>query len=68
MRLEVDSGGYDSAAEALVGGNTVLAGGYTSLTSRLGGFSAMAGDDAASEDSSTATTRPRRRPWPRSPS
>lgn len=50
MRLEVDSGGYDSAAEALEGGNLVLAGGYTSLTGKLGGYSAMAGDDTSSED------------------
>lgn len=50
MRIEVDSGGYDSAAEALVGGNGVLAGGYSTLTSRLSGFSAMAGDDTTSED------------------
>jgi hypothetical protein len=50
MRLEVDSGGYDSAAEALEGGNLVLAGGYTSLTGKLGGYSSMAGDDTSSED------------------
>ncbi len=50
MRLEVDTGGYDSAAEALEGGNVVLAGGYRSLTAKLGGYSAMAGDDASSED------------------
>ena len=49
MRLEVDTGGYDSAAEALEGGNVVLAGGYRSLTAKLGGYSAMAGDDASSE-------------------
>ena len=50
MRLEVDSGGYDSAAEALEGGNLILAGGYRTLTGKLGGYSAMAGDDATSED------------------
>lgn len=50
MRLEVDSGGYDSAAEALDGGNHVLAGGYTTLTGKLGSYSAMAGDDISSED------------------
>lgn len=50
MRLEVDSGGYDSAAEALVGGNGVLARGYGTLTGRLGLYSAMAGDDTSSED------------------
>ena len=50
MRLEVDSGGYDSAAEALEGGNLALAGGYTSLTGKLGGYSSMAGDDTSSED------------------
>ncbi|WP_322920535.1 WXG100-like domain-containing protein [Nocardioides renjunii] len=50
MRIDVDSGGYDSAADALVGGNTVLASGYTSLTGKLGGYSAMAGDDTTSED------------------
>ena len=50
MRLEVDSGGYDSAADALEGGNLALAGGYASLTGKLGGYSAMAGDDTSSED------------------
>lgn len=50
MRLEVDSGGYDSAAEALEGGNLVLADGYRTLTGKLGGYSAMAGDDTTSED------------------
>lgn len=50
MRLEIDSGAYASAAEALEGGNLVLAGGYTSLTGKLGGYSAMAGDDTSSED------------------
>ncbi|GAB3016642.1 hypothetical protein GCM10011376_03670 [Nocardioides flavus (ex Wang et al. 2016)] len=50
MRLEVDSGGYDSAAEALESGNPVLAGGYTSLTGKLGGYSSMAGDETSSED------------------
>lgn len=50
MRLEVESGGYDCAAEALEGGNLVLATGYTTLTGKLGSYSAMAGDDTSSED------------------
>lgn len=50
MRLDISSSGYDSAADALVAGNAALAGGYTTLTSKLGGYSAMAGDDASSED------------------
>ena len=50
MRLEVESGGYDSAAEALEGGNLALATGYRTLTGKLGSYSAMAGDDTTSED------------------
>ena len=50
MKIEVDSGGYDSAADALAGGNLALASGYSTLTAKLRGCSAMAGDDASSED------------------
>ncbi|WP_426245470.1 HNH/ENDO VII family nuclease [Nocardioides sp. LHG3406-4] len=50
MRLDVDAAGYDSAAEAFVGGNRLIASAYATLTSKLGGYSAMGGDDRSSED------------------
>ncbi len=50
MKLEVDAGGYDTAAEAFVSGNKLVAGGYGTLTSKLGGYGAMGGDDKSSED------------------
>ncbi|MFB9314308.1 hypothetical protein [Nocardioides plantarum] len=50
IALDVSGGGYDSAAEAFVGGNQAIARGYTSLVGKLSGYSAMAGDDTSSED------------------
>ncbi|MEJ7832945.1 MAG: hypothetical protein WKF79_08535, partial [Nocardioides sp.] len=50
MRLEIDSGGYDSAAEALTGANQMVAGAYSALTSKLGGYGGMGGDDRSSEE------------------
>ncbi|MBA3782814.1 MAG: hypothetical protein H0X12_13305 [Nocardioides sp.] len=50
MKLDIDTGGYDTAAEALVGANRLVAGGYSTLTSKLGGYAAMGGDDMSSED------------------
>jgi len=48
VRLDVAPSGYDSAADALFGGNRVAATAYTSLTGKLGGLGAMAGDDTTS--------------------
>ena len=50
MKLDVAPAGYDSAADALCGGNQVAAIAYTSLTGKLGGLGAMAGDDSTSEE------------------
>ncbi|MBA3783107.1 MAG: hypothetical protein H0X12_14810 [Nocardioides sp.] len=50
LRLDIDTGGYDTAADSLVGANRLVAGGYSTLTSKLGGFAAMGGDDKSSED------------------
>lgn len=50
MRIDVDAGGYHSAAGALVGSNRTVAYSYSVLTSRLGGFGGMGGDDRSSED------------------
>lgn len=50
MRLEIEVSAYDSAAEALLGGNTMVASAYGSLTSKLSGYSAMGGDDTSSEE------------------
>lgn len=50
MRIAIEGGGYDSAAEALFGGNQLAALHYDSLTGSLGGYGAMAGDDATSEE------------------
>ena len=53
MRLEVDPAGYDDAAGALLSANESVAAGYGRLVGALGGLSAMAGDDKASEDFAT---------------
>lgn len=50
MRLEVDSGGYTSAASSLESANSIAASAYTTLTGKLGGFGGMGGDDKSSED------------------
>lgn len=50
MRLEVAPAGYDGAADALCGGNQSAAIAFTSLTDKLSGFGAMAGDDSTSAD------------------
>ena len=50
MRLEVTGTSYDSAAEACTSGNQLSAMYFTSLTGKLSGYSAMAGDDRSSED------------------
>lgn len=50
MRIEVDGGGFDSAAEAFFTGNQVAAIHYNSLVGKLRGYAAMAGDDKTSED------------------
>ena len=50
MILDVGGGGYDSAASALFGANQVGAINYNTLTGKLGGFAAMAGDDTTSEE------------------
>ncbi len=50
MKLDVAPSGYDSAADALCGGNQVAAIAFTSLTGKLGGLGAMAGDDSTSAD------------------
>lgn len=48
--MEVRASGYDTAAEALVSANQVAAIHYDALTGKLGGYHALGGDDASSED------------------
>ena len=48
MKLDIAPAGYDSAADALCTGNQLAAIGYASLTGKLGGLGAMAGDDSTS--------------------
>ncbi|NYE38717.1 hypothetical protein F4692_003867 [Nocardioides cavernae] len=50
MRIEVDSGGYTSAASLLATANGLAATAYETLTGKLGGFGGMGGDDKSSED------------------
>ena len=50
MRIEVDSGGYTSAASALETANGRAADAYEALAGKLGGFGGMGGDDKSSED------------------
>lgn len=50
MRIEVDSGGYTSAASALESANGLAADAYETLTGKLGGFGGMGGDDKSSEE------------------
>lgn len=50
MKINVDAAGYDSAADALYTANQLAASAYTSLTSKMGGWGAMGGDDKSSED------------------
>ncbi len=50
MRLEVEAGGYDTAAEALYGANHSAAYAFDALKDKLAGYHALGGDDASSED------------------
>lgn len=50
MRVEVDTGGYTSAASALESANSRAADLYLTLTDKLAGFGGMGGDDKSSED------------------
>ncbi|MDR7253456.1 uncharacterized protein YukE [Nocardioides sp. BE266] len=50
MRLEIEAGAYDSAADALFSANTSVASAYRTLTGKLGGYHALGGDDTSSED------------------
>ncbi len=50
VRLDVDPGGYDSAAEALRTANSTVATAYDDLVGDLGGYAGMGGDDKSSED------------------
>ncbi|WP_457189532.1 HNH/ENDO VII family nuclease [Nocardioides sp. P5_E3] len=50
MRIEVDSGGYTSAASALETANGLAADAYETLSGKLGGFGGMGGDDKSSEE------------------
>ncbi len=50
MRLEIQASGYDTAAEALLSANQLAALTYDTLTAKLGGYSALGGDDRSSED------------------
>ena len=50
MRLEIEAGGYDTAAEALYAANQSAAIAYDGLRDKLSGFHALGGDDASSED------------------
>lgn len=54
VRVAIEGGGYDSASDALVGGNQLAALYYNSLTGELGGYGAMAGDDSTSEEFAAA--------------
>ena len=40
MRIDVDGGGYDTAAEALFSGNQLAALHYNSFIGKLGGYAA----------------------------
>jgi hypothetical protein len=50
VRLEVEAGGYDTAAEALYGANQSAAIAYDGLRDKLSGYHALGGDDTSSED------------------
>ncbi len=50
VRLDIDGGGFDWAAQALSSGNQLAARYYTTLTGKLSGYGAMAGDDTTSEE------------------
>ena len=50
VRLDVDAGGYDSAADALSTANGTTATAFDDLVGDLGGFGGMGGDDKSSED------------------
>lgn len=50
MRLEVEVGGYETAAEALYGANQSAAVAYDTLRDKLSGYRALGGDDASSAD------------------
>ncbi|MFC4782857.1 RNase A-like domain-containing protein [Nocardioides sp. MAHUQ-72] len=54
MRLEVDGTGYETAAEAFVGGNQLAALWFDRLTGQLAGLGGMAGDDSTSQEFATA--------------
>jgi hypothetical protein len=57
VRIAVEGGGYDTAAEALVGGNQLAALYYNGLIGKLGGYGAMGGDDTTSEEFATEYDR-----------
>lgn len=50
VQLDIDGGGFDWAAQALSSGNQLAARYYTTLTGKLSGYGAMAGDDTTSEE------------------
>lgn len=50
MRIDVQGSGYDSATEALLSANSSAASAYQALTGKLGGYTALGGDDTSSED------------------
>lgn len=54
MRLSVECGGFDDAADACRTANQTVALLAESLAGKLGGFGAMAGDDASSRDFASA--------------
>ena len=50
MRIVVDGGGFGGAATALRDGNELAATHYGTLTQKLAGYAAMAGDDHTSQE------------------
>ncbi|MEI7059236.1 hypothetical protein WBG06_25675 [Nocardioides sp. CCNWLW239] len=50
MRIDVQGSGYDSATEALLSANSAAASAYQTLTGKLGGYTALGGDDTSSEE------------------
>jgi hypothetical protein len=50
VRIDVQAGGYDTAAEALYAANHAAAIAYDGLRDKLSGFHALGGDDTSSED------------------
>lgn len=54
MRLSVDGAGYATAASAFADGNRLAALHHESLAGKLGGYAAMAGDDAGAAEFAAA--------------